>query len=104
MTIVPIITTSIGCVNQQRYEFLKSLTYQNFTTCYVAAVHDSIYTVSCSCFNRAVQVLRREHGNNRRGNVEASSNYDLRPNFLLTFMFTQTLITVHLNALYLSVT
>jgi len=41
--------------------FAKSLTHQNFTTCYVAAVHDAIYTVSCSGFNRAVQLLRREH-------------------------------------------
>ena len=36
--------------------------HQNFTTCYVAAVHDSIYDVSCSDFNRAVQILRRDHG------------------------------------------
>jgi hypothetical protein len=62
MTIVPIITTSIGRVIQQHYEFRKSLTHQNFTTCYVAAVHDSIYNVSCSDFNRAVQVFRTEHG------------------------------------------
>lgn len=62
MTIVPIITTSIGRVTQQHYEFRKSLTHQNFTTCYVAGVHVSIYTVSCSGFNTAVQVFRREHG------------------------------------------
>ena len=57
-----IITTSIGRVTQQHYEFRKSLAHQNFTTCYVAAVHDSIHTVSCSGFIRAVQVLWRGHG------------------------------------------
>jgi hypothetical protein len=62
MTIVPIITTAIGRVTQQHYEFRKSLTHQNFTMCYDPAAHDSIYTVSCSGFNRAVQVLGREHG------------------------------------------
>jgi len=82
MTIVPIITTSIGPVTQQHYELCKisdrsefyNLLRRSRTRCHLYSF--------MQWFQQSGTITPEWTQQNRRGNVEASSSYDLRPNFL----------------------
>jgi len=78
MTIVPIITTSIGRVTQQHYELRKSQFYNVLRR---SCTRFHLYSFM-QWFQQSGTIAPERARQNRRGNVEASSSYELRPNFL----------------------